>query len=95
MTCANARLLAQVNDLRYRRARRIPLESEIHAFARHLYNARTMHRSLRSSAKVAELVDALALGASGATRESSSLSFRTIFAHQPRCIKGIAVLPPL
>ena len=30
-----------------------------------------------SYAKVAELVDALALGASGATRESSSLSFRT------------------
>ena len=30
-------------------------------------------------AKVAELVDALALGASGVTRESSSLSFRTIF----------------
>ena len=29
-------------------------------------------------AKVAELVDALVLGASGATRESSSLSFRTI-----------------
>jgi hypothetical protein len=29
-------------------------------------------------AKVAELVDALALGASGVTRESSSLSFRTI-----------------
>ena len=28
-------------------------------------------------AKVAELVDALVLGASGATRESSSLSFRT------------------
>ncbi len=28
-------------------------------------------------AKVAELVDALALGASGVTRESSSLSFRT------------------
>ena len=27
---------------------------------------------------MAELVDALALGASGATRESSSLSFRTI-----------------
>jgi hypothetical protein len=27
---------------------------------------------------VAELVDALALGASGVTRESSSLSFRTI-----------------
>ena len=31
----------------------------------------------RARAKVAELVDALALGASGATRESSSLSFRT------------------
>ena len=30
-------------------------------------------------AKVAELVDALVLGASGATRESSSLSFRTKF----------------
>ena len=29
-------------------------------------------------AKVAELVDALVLGTSGATRESSSLSFRTI-----------------
>ena|GEM_PF-1758414 len=29
------------------------------------------------SAKVAELVDALDLGSSGATRESSSLSFRT------------------
>ena len=32
-----------------------------------------------NSAKVAELVDALALGASGVTRESSSLSFRTSF----------------
>ena len=31
-------------------------------------------------AKVAELVDALDLGSSGATRESSSLSFRTRFA---------------
>ena len=30
------------------------------------------------TAKVAELVDALVLDASGATRESSSLSFRTI-----------------
>ena len=30
-------------------------------------------------AKVAELVDALALGASGATRKSSSLFFRTSF----------------
>ena len=31
----------------------------------------------RCSAKVAELVDALDLGSSGVTRESSSLSFRT------------------
>ena len=31
------------------------------------------------SAKVAELVDALALGASGATRKSSSLFFRTSY----------------
>ncbi len=31
------------------------------------------------NAKVAELVDALALGASGVTRESSSLSFREEF----------------
>ena len=31
-------------------------------------------------AKVAELVDALGLGPSGATRESSSLSFRTSFS---------------
>ena len=30
-----------------------------------------------TGAKVAELVDALDLGSSGATRESSSLSFRT------------------
>ncbi len=33
-------------------------------------------------ARVAELVDALDLGSSGATRESSSLSFRTIFYPQ-------------
>ena len=31
------------------------------------------------TARVAELVDALDLGSSGVTRESSSLSFRTIF----------------
>ena len=35
-------------------------------------------------AKVAELVDALDLGSSGATRESSSLSFRTI--RTERCL---------
>ena len=33
---------------------------------------------LQEFAKVAELVDALALGASGVTRGSSSLPFRTI-----------------
>jgi hypothetical protein len=32
---------------------------------------------------VAELVDALDLGSSGGTRESSSLSFRTIIIEQP------------
>jgi hypothetical protein len=32
-----------------------------------------------ANAKVAELADALVLGASGETRESSSLSFRTTF----------------
>ena len=35
-------------------------------------------------AKVAELVDALDLGSSGATRESSSLSFRTSFRMIPQ-----------
>ncbi len=33
------------------------------------------------NARVAELVDALVLGTSGVTRESSSLSFRTILRH--------------
>ena len=36
---------------------------------------------MRHKAKVAELVDALALGASGVTRESSSLSFRTKYGN--------------
>ena len=40
-------------------------------------------------AKVAELVDALALGASGVTRESSSLSFRTKSDNLSYCIKRI------
>ncbi len=40
-------------------------------------------RPRKGQAKVAELVDALALGASGATRESSSLSFRT--RPSPQC----------
>ena len=35
-------------------------------------------------ARVAELVDALVLGTSGVTRESSSLSFRTIYG-TPQC----------
>jgi hypothetical protein len=39
-----------------------------------------------SLAKVAELVDALALGASGATRESSSLSFRTSYGHDAEAV---------
>ena len=39
-----------------------------------------IRREPHSLARVAELVDALDLGSSGATRESSSLSFRTIHA---------------
>ena len=40
---------------------------------------RAAQKSRCAHAKVAELVDALDLGSSGATRESSSLSFRTTF----------------
>ena len=45
------------------------------------YNAPhpTHGRFAQARAKVAELVDALDLGSSGETRESSSLSFRTSF----------------
>ena len=46
-----------------------------------IYNILQIHGKITGIAlvaKVAELVDALVLGASGATRESSSLSFRTI-----------------
>src|SRR3990172_7833527 len=39
-------------------------------------------RGSRLIAKVAELVDALDLGSRGATRESSSLSFRTILMYR-------------
>ena len=38
-------------------------------------------KSCSKDARVAELVDALVLGTSGVTRESSSLSFRTIFIY--------------
>ena len=38
----------------------------------------TVHQFGKHLAKVAELVDALDLGSSGATRGSSSLPFRTI-----------------
>ena len=37
----------------------------------------------KSDAKVAELVDALDLGSSGVSRESSSLSFRTSISRGP------------
>lgn len=43
-----------------------------------LYKAVLLFNNYTLFAKVAELVDALDLGSSGATRESSSLSFRTI-----------------
>ena len=43
-----------------------------------LYNARLVRPGCRMYARVAELVDALDLGSSGATRGSSSLPFRTM-----------------
>ncbi|CEK09796.1 Protein of unknown function [Legionella hackeliae] len=43
-----------------------------------LYNNGLLFDNSTLFAKVAELVDALDLGSSGVTRESSSLSFRTI-----------------
>jgi hypothetical protein len=43
-------------------------------------------------AKVAELVDALDLGSSGVTRESSSLSFRTISIIGPVQVKNLHFL---
>lgn len=43
-----------------------------------LYKINLLFDNSTQFAKVAELVDALDLGSSGATRESSSLSFRTI-----------------
>ena len=51
-------------------------ESEI---LKYLRNYRGCLINSSYSAKVAELVDALDLGSSGVTCESSSLSFRTIF----------------
>ena len=43
-----------------------------------LYKINLLFDNSTQFAKVAELVDALDLGSSGVTRESSSLSFRTI-----------------
>ncbi len=51
-------------------------------FHESLQNESTVYNSLLP-AKVAELVDALDLGSSGVTRESSSLSFRTIIFTLP------------
>ena len=47
-------------------------------FLRKLYKTELEFNNSNLFAKVAELVDALDLGSSGVTRESSSLSFRTI-----------------
>ncbi len=64
----------------------LPASAQLPAsrFLRVLYNIRVAgfaaavrSRSHDFHAKVAELVDALDLGSSGVTRESSSLSFRT------------------
>ena len=43
-----------------------------------VWSAMQAGQECTSGAKVAELADALDLGSSGVTRESSSLSFRTI-----------------
>ena len=51
--------------------------------AHHFINSWTGYQFGQRLAKVAELVDALDLGSSGVTRESSSLSFRTIFKTCP------------
>ena len=49
-----------------------------------LYNFSLLFDNSTLLAKVAELVDALDLGSSGVTRESSSLSFRTnLYIKQP------------
>jgi hypothetical protein len=66
--------------------RRSPLNHERKGFRARMGDGRrrfhagdfvSLRIDMSGHAKVAELVDALALGASGATRESSSLSFRT------------------
>ena len=51
----------------------------ISRFVLSLYKRALLFNNSTLLAKVAELVDALDLGSSGVTRESSSLSFRTIF----------------
>jgi hypothetical protein len=53
--------------------------------AKCLYNGRILGLvAAFINAKVAELVDALDLGSSRVTCESSSLSFRTIYSHDLR-----------
>jgi hypothetical protein len=59
-----------------------PWQTEYAAYAADGYNA-----DLVVLAKVAELVDALDLGSSGATRGSSTLPFRTSI-HWPGCSPG-------
>ena len=56
----------------------IKINCLISRFIQNLYKAVLLFNNYTLFAKVAELVDALDLGSSGATRESSSLSFRTI-----------------
>ncbi len=51
-------------------------------FTTNLYKTMLLFDNSTRYAKVAELVDALDLGSSGVTRESSSLSFRTISNNQ-------------
>ena len=56
------------------------LEGFISAFVASMGSSRVAGKVTICCARVAELVDALDLGSSGATRESSSLSSRTILS---------------
>jgi hypothetical protein len=55
-----------------------PVKLLVQKMTSDLYKINLLFDNSTQFAKVAELVDALDLGSSGATRESSSLSFRTI-----------------
>src|SRR5436190_9952405 len=59
-----------------------------------MFDSDILSRFAKSAAKVAELVDAPALGAGAERRESSSLSFRTIGARNHRHANDIGDAGP-